>query len=92
MGFFGGNIVRLRNYEYQQWVKERLRELAEFSPDELDHIHAVSKVPTDEIMDVLEKLYDSELTYLEKVELLEDEPRALRILIVFTTMNRQITK
>lgn len=92
MGFFGGNISRMRQHDYEQWVKERLLKLAKFSSEELEHIHEVSKVSKDEIMSVLEIIVDPELDYPEKVKLLDDEPMALRVLIVFATMDRQMSE
>ena len=86
MGFFAGDIVRARRYEYEQVVKERLQKLEKISPEELDHIHERSSIPKIEILDVLKNIFDPNLTYEEKVEILENDPKAIRILLFLCTM------
>lgn len=89
MGFFGARISRAFYYDEQQEREERLRKMGRFSMAEIDHLHEVTDVDKDEIVDILESIFDPELSHEEKVLNLEDVRTATHVLIALATMERQ---
>lgn len=88
MGFFGYNIVRKRRQEMEDYINHRLPEFATYGPSEIKKIYYNSDVPLEDLMDVMEILYESEISFFEKVSLLKEIPYGMDVLVVIATLER----
>ncbi len=89
MGFFAGNIVRKDRYLEGLELEKRLKKLGQFSDGEIEHIQGATDIPKDQVLDILELIYDPEMSYDEKIEILEEDRSATKILFILSTMKRQ---
>lgn len=86
MTFFGSNMVRKWNQEIENHQSEKLYRLSKFSPSEIEQIQLESSVSKEELLEVLEILYDSEIRFSEKVAKIKKHPYGVDVLIVISTM------
>ncbi len=86
MGFFGYNIVKKRRQEMEDYINHRLPEFSTYGPSEIKKIYYNSDVPLEDLMDVMEILYESEISFSEKVSLLKEIPYGMDVLVVIATM------
>lgn len=88
MGFFGYNVIKKRRQEMEDYISQRLPELSIFSLSEIKQIYLNSDVPMEDLMDVIEILYESEISFSEKVTLLKENPYGMEVLVLIATLER----
>ena len=87
MGFFANNIIRMRKREMEDRFNERLQTLSIFTPSEIDHIQLETGVSKEEILEVLEILYETKIDFCDKVTKLKKHPFGIEVLTVVATMD-----
>jgi len=88
MVFFGYNIVRKRRQEMEDYINHRLPEFATYGPSEIKKIYYNSDVPLEDLMDLMDILYESEISLFEKVALLKENPYGTEVLVLIATLER----
>ncbi|PZX59373.1 hypothetical protein LV84_01404 [Algoriphagus ratkowskyi] len=88
MGFFGYNIVKKHRQEIEDYIDHRLPEFSTYGPSEIKKIYYNSEVPLEDLMDVMEILYENEISLFEKASLLKEIPYGMEVLVVIATMER----
>lgn len=86
MASFWYNIINMRRREMENYLNDRLARLSLFSPSEIEQIQLESNVPKEELLEVLEILYDPKIDYYNKVSELKSHPYGMDVLVVITTM------